>query len=104
MSKNQHSRHAVVALVSSIIFHFVLLVMASQVDFKKERLSTGGKILDVLGKPGWVLGQWLLPGHDLMPLLVDIVCSIVFYAIAIWAALAIWSWSSNDVGQSPIRS
>ena len=84
-------KSVVIALLISIFMNIVMLAVGFSVDFKQSRLSRVGQIVDVFGRPGWVISQWLLPGHDLTQVLLGILCSTVFYAVILWASITICS-------------
>jgi hypothetical protein len=81
----------VVALLISIVMNIMMLAVGFSVDFKQSHLSKVGQIVDVFGRPGWIISQWLLPGHDLIQVLLGMLCSTLFYAIILWAFITTWS-------------
>src|SRR5579864_106228 len=51
-------RIIVVALAASIVLNLAMILASSWVDLGRPQLTPAGKVLDLLGQPGGVLGQW----------------------------------------------
>jgi hypothetical protein len=85
-------RIIVVALAASIALNLAMLLASSSVDLGRPQLTPAGKLLDLLGRPGGVLGQWLFPGHDLVTVLATLVSSFVFYGILILGILFVFAY------------
>jgi hypothetical protein len=84
-------KNMVIASLISIVMNIVMLAVGFSVDFRQPRLSRAGQVVDLFGRPGWVISQWFLPGHDLVQVLLGILCSTIFYAIILWTLMTTWS-------------
>ncbi len=80
------------AFLISIILHAVILVCASFVDWRTNRISAVGRAIDTLGRPAGVIVERLYPGHTLNQAAVLILISICLYMIPAWLVLTGWSW------------
>jgi hypothetical protein len=98
MLKDRELRLLFTALKISGILNSVLIIRAFFTDYSKP-LSGLDKAMNDLGRPGWLMAQRLMPGHDLGPALLGIMCSVVLYAAVIWIVLlagaVIWRRNSS---------
>ena len=85
-------RQLIGVLWASVALNVALFVIGFSVDLEHLPLSKTGKVVHVLGMPGYVVSQWLLPGHDLVQVVVGILCSIGFYAGVMGVALTGATW------------
>ena len=98
MSKDRDLRLLITALKISAVLNSVLIIRGFFTDYSKP-LSGLDKAMNDLGRPGWVMAQRLMPGHDFGPAVLGIVCSVVLYAAVIWiillAGAVIWRRNSS---------
>ena len=85
-------RIIVVALAASSALNLAMLLASSWVDLGRPQLTPAGKVVDLFGQPGGVLGEWLFPGHDLITVLATLLCSLIFYAVLILAILYVFAY------------
>jgi hypothetical protein len=82
----------VMAMTASVVLMIGVLALGLGVDVNRPSGLALEKSLDVLIAPGWKIGEWLVPGHDLFRLFFWILCAIVFNATVFWTILSLWAW------------
>ena len=92
LTENSHKHRMKVALGVASAVNVIIIVVDAEGLGSGPRSRTLEKILDILLGPGRTFGEWLVPGHDLGPLLFWVLCSVLFNAAVLWAILSAWAW------------
>jgi hypothetical protein len=87
-------RRLFVALIASLVFNSLLIVVTSVVD--PEELTSSsilGQVLNVFETPVRIFAEWFVPpGHSGIQVLLFVVSSVVFYAVVAWVGLTACGW------------
>lgn len=86
-----------IALVASIILNCILIAT----PFFTNPSSETRKIAGVLGGPGGVITEWLLPGHDMPQVIMVVVFSVLFYAVLSWLVVGLIFWRNRRTADGP---
>ena len=94
----------VIALKASAAINVGLVISEFFINYTKP-LTGIAKVVNHLGRPGGIMAQRLVPGHDTSTVLAAILCSIVFYAAVVWIGLFLGSYfkagrARTDASQS----
>ena len=104
MSSNPHVRRFTVASKASAMLMAAMLLVGTNIDVRQPRGRAIDQILGMLAGPGWKIGEWLLPGHDLNRASFWVLCSMIFNAGVLWLILSLWAWfrgrTSNESNSS----
>jgi hypothetical protein len=92
VSWNRFARRMAISLTASTVLTIAVIVLGLGIDVNRPSGHRPEEFLDKLIGPGFKIGEWLLPGHDLFHLVFWIICTIVFNAMVIWTILSAWAW------------
>jgi hypothetical protein len=91
MIEDSRLRRIAIAGYTSICINAILIAIASYPISWTSSSSVIGKIVYILGRPAGAFTEWIIPGHDLIQILVLLLSSFVFYSAVAWIALGLVS-------------
>jgi hypothetical protein len=96
---NRHWKHIITAASFSLGINIIFFVnSATPASYDVSRLN---RILMWLATPAEAFTEWIIPGHvSLKQLIVMFAFSLIFYTIAVYVVLEIWTLLRNCLSQS----
>jgi hypothetical protein len=99
VSRNRFAQRIVVSLTASTVLMIAVVVLGLGIDVNRPGGHRLEEFLDKLIGPGFNIGEWLVPGHDLFHWFFWIISGILFNAAVIWTALAAWAWLRTRISR-----
>jgi hypothetical protein len=105
MSADSRLRRIVIAGYVSICLNAILIAVASYPTSLTSSSSVIGRIVYIFGRPAGAFTQWILPGHDLIQILVLLLSTFVFYWAVAWIVFSLVSVAmrSHRGTESPLK-
>lgn len=86
-------RRFVVAGLASVFLNVVLTLIVAIAGTHREHERWFVKLATFMGMPGGFIAESLSwHGHDIVPVIVFLFGSWLFYAALLWLVLAVWDW------------